>query len=150
MTDHDLNALARGARRKRRLPPDAACDTCGTTRHLSVRPDGRVLCYACLQLGNGRGAVEEDHLAGRLNLGGVVVRLRANDHRTVTELRTQLGIDAWPAPGGDPLLAVAHLLAGVATLLWLFAEWLVEVAGHAAERLGPGGWDGVRAAPVVP
>ncbi len=150
MADHDLDTLARAGRQRRQLPAEAACSTCGESRHLKRLPDTRVLCYACRVRERGRTGIEEDHPAGRVNLGGVVIRLRANDHRTVTELRTQLGLDGWPEADGDPLLTLAHLLAGIATLLWLFAEWLVEVARDAGARLGPQGWAGVRPAPGVP
>jgi hypothetical protein len=150
MTDYDLEAIARGARRKRRLPPEAACDTCGTTRPVFVRPGGRVLCYACLQVESGRRPVEEDHLAGRANLGGLVVRLHPNAHRDVTDLRRQLGTGDWPSADGDPLLILAHFLAGLATLFVVLAEWLVTLAAQASERLGSTGWAGTASSPVVP
>ena len=150
MSDHEIDALARAARRTRRLPPDAACATCATIDQLSRRPDGRVLCYAHLREEAGAGPVEEDHIAGRENLGGLVVRLRANDHRSVTELRTQLGGDEWPSADGDPLLTLAHFLHGLGTLLIIMARWLVELAADAARRLGPSGWEGAPLAPVVP
>ncbi len=150
MPDPELDAVARAARRRRRLPPDAACAVCSGRRHLAPAPDGRVLCYACRRAEQGAGPTEADHPAGRRNLGGLVVHLRANDHRTVTELRTRIGIDAWPDAAGDPLLTVAHFLAGMATLLLLVAEWLVEAARHVADRLGPRAWEGARPAPLVP
>ncbi len=148
MPDPELDAVARAARRRRRLPPDAACAVCGGRRHLAPAPDDRVLCYACRRAAQGAGPTEADHPAGRRNLGGLVVSLRANDHRTVTELRTRIGIDEWPDAEGDPLLTVAHFLAGMATLLLLVAEWLVEAARHVADRLGPDGWEGARPAPL--
>ena len=150
MPDHEIEALARAARRRRHLPAGAACATCATAEQLSLRPDGRVLCYAHLREEAGAGAVEEDHIAGRENLGGLVVRLRANDHRAVTELRTQLGGDEWPPADGDPLLTLAHFLHGLGTLLIIVARWLVELAADAARRLGPSGWEGAPLAPVVP
>jgi hypothetical protein len=150
MPDHEIDALARAAHRRRRLPPDAVCATCATSEQLSRRPDGRVLCYADLRVETGASPVEEDHIAGRVNLGGLVVRLRANDHRTVTELRTQLGADEWPRADGDPLLTLAHFLHGLGTLLIVLARWLVELAADAARRLGPSGWEGAPPAPIVP
>ncbi len=149
MSDPEIDALARAARRRRRLPPGAACATCAGTDHLSTRPDGRVLCYAHLREEGGASTVEEDHVAGRENLGGLGVKLRANDHRTVTEWRERLGIDDWPSADGDPLLIAAHLLAGIGTLLILVAQWLVALAADAATRLGAGGWQGAPAAPIV-
>ena len=150
MPDPEIEALARGARRRSRLPPDAACAKCGGRAHLARSPAGDVLCYACRRAADGAGPTEADHPAGQRNLGGLVVHLRANDHRTVTELRTRLGIDDWPDADGDPLLTVAHFLAGMATLLLLVAEWLVDAARQLAVRLGPGAWEGVRPAPLVP
>jgi hypothetical protein len=150
MHDHDLDALAREARRKRRLPAEATCDGCGTTKQPSLRPDGRVLCYACVQLENGRRPFEEDHIAGRVNLAGLVVRLDPNAHRDVTDLRLQLGTSDWPTAGGDPLLILAHFLAGLATLLVILGAWLVELAAEAADRLGAAGWSGTVTPPVVP
>jgi len=150
MPDHEIDALARAASRRRRLPTGAACATCATTVQLSHRPDGRVLCYAHLREEGGARAFEEDHVAGRENLGGLVVRLRANDHRAVSELRAQLGGDEWPPADGDPLLTLAHFLHGLGTLLIVLARWLVELAADAARRLGPSRWEGAPPAPVVP
>lgn len=150
MTDHDLETLVREARSRRRLPRGATCETCRAARQLSAKRDGRVLCYACLQTELGRSGVEEDHLAGRVNLAGLVVRLQANAHRDVSDLRTQLGKDDWPDADGDPLLVLAHFLCGLATLLVVLARWLVELAAQAAARLGPEGWEGTAPVPVVP
>jgi hypothetical protein len=145
MTDPDIDVLARDARRARRLPRDASCGTCRTTRHLANR-EGRVLCYACRR--GGAGTTELDHVAGRANLGGLLVVLRRNDHRTVTELRLRLGLDQWPAAEGDPLLTLAHVLAGLASLLFLYAEWLVALAEDLGRRLGADRWEGAPLAPV--
>jgi hypothetical protein len=150
MSDHEIDAIARTARRKHRLPPGAACATCATNGQLSCRPDGRVLCYADLQKERGLAAVELDHVAGRRNLGGLLVKLHANDHRTVTEWRLLLGIEDWPDANGDPLLLAAHIVAGIATILLLVAAWLVELATDAVTRLGPAGWEGAPLAPLVP
>jgi hypothetical protein len=147
MTDPDIAVLACTARRARRLPPDAACDACGIKRHLRVRA-GRVLCYACRRRLTGAGPTERDHVAGRLNMGGLLVDLRPNDHRTVTDLRLRMGIDAWPLADGDPLRTLAHVLAGIASLLFLYAEWLLELATDAQIRLGPAGWEGAPVGPV--
>lgn len=150
MYDPEITTLSRDARRRRRLPPDAACATCGGREHLRRLKDGRVLCYADIRAEGGAVPDEADHPAGRANLGGLVVHLRANDHRTVTEIRLRLGIDGWPPAEGDPLLTCAHLIAGLATLLLLVAETLVDLAHHAADRFGPSPWDGARPAPVIP
>lgn len=149
MGDPDIESIARTERRKRRLPPGAMCGVCGGRQHPARGRDGRVLCYEHRREAAGASTIEADHIAGRANLGGLVVHLRANDHRTVTELRQQLGLDAWPAADGDPVLIVAHLLAGLATLLWLVGEWLVELAADAKRRLGEAGWSGAPLAPVV-
>ena len=150
MSDPELDALARAARRARRMPPDAACATCTTREHLSVRPDGRVLCYADLQAERGVSTVEGDHLAGRANVADAITPLLANSHRTVTDWRRVVGVDDWPHANGDPLLVAAHLLAGLALHLLLIARWFVALAADAATRLGPSGWDGAPPAPVVP
>jgi hypothetical protein len=148
MSDPNIDALAREATRARRLARDARCETCRTTRHLTER-DGHVLCYACRRAEGGAGPTELDHVAGRANLGGLLVALRQNDHRSVTELRLRLGLDLWPPAEGDPLLTLAHVLAGLASLLFLYAEWLVALAGDLSRRLGPGRWEGAPPAPVV-
>jgi hypothetical protein len=113
---------------------------CGTTDALSARPDGSVRCYE--HLAGDAAAVEADHVAGRANLGGLTVGLRGNAHRAATDQRRQLGIDAWPPAEGDPLLALAHFLGGLATILWLVARWLVELAAWLAGRLGARWWTG--------
>jgi len=142
--------MLREARRTRRRDPSAACAVCGIAKHLSPRADGRTLCYADLQKERGLAAVELDHVAGRRNLGGLLVTLLANDHRTVTEWRLLLGIEDWPDANGDPLLLAAHIVAGIATILLLVAAWLVELASDAVTRLGPAGWEGAPLAPIVP
>ncbi len=144
--DPDITALRLESRT--RAPAGAACDSCGTTRHVS-RKDGRLLCYSCVRRSAGAGPTERDHVAGRANLGGLVIDLRANDHRSVTELRLRMGVDTWPPADGDPLLVLAHVLAGIASLLFLFGQWLVAFEAAAAARLGGAGWDWAPPAPVA-
>lgn len=146
--DPDISAMVRASRRRERVPEGATCTTCGGARHLRLYADGRVLCYGCRQAELGARPVEADHVAGRQNLGGLTVALLANDHRTVTDLRLRCGLDAWPPAAGDPLLVLAHLLAGLGTLLVLVAEWLVEYARQVATQL-PGPIPGARPFPVV-
>jgi hypothetical protein len=150
MADPEMAALARAVHRRARLPAGAVCAGCGTAQHLAAAPDTRIVCYACRRAERGAGPTEADHPAGRRNLGGLTVNLRANDHRTVTELRTRIGTDAWPDAEGDPLLTAAHFLAGMATLLLLVAEWLVAAAHHIANTIGAGALDGLPPSPLVP
>lgn len=145
--DPDIAALRLESRM--RVPEGVACETCRTTKHVSLS-SGRALCYACRRAAGGSSRTERDHVAGRANLGGLVIDLRANDHRTVTELRLKMGVDTWPPAEGDPLLVLAHVLAGIASLLFLFSQWLVALASDATSRLGAGGWVGAPPAPVVP
>jgi hypothetical protein len=147
MNDHRLRAIANREARARRLPPDARCAACGATEHLAPTADGRILCYEDCRVAAGASPIERDHIAGREVIGGITVRLWGNDHRTVTELRSMLGMDDWPPADGDPLLTLAYLAAGIATLLWLAALYLVELATDATRRLGAKVWDG---APRVP
>ncbi len=142
MTDPFIRSEIRTAARKRRLGPDAACSACGGSENLRRQAGGEFLCYVCRRIRGGATPVERHHLAGRANLGGVLIDLRANDHATVTEIGLRLGTDLWPAAGDDPLLQLAHLLAGLAALLVLVAEWLLAHAGALAG--GP-----VRPFPVV-
>jgi hypothetical protein len=93
---------------------------------------------------------ELHHVAGRANVGGFLIELWANDHRTLTELSQRLGVCDWPEADGDPLLILAHFLAGLALLLVLVADWLVDVARQVSDSLGAGGWDDVRRLPIVP
>jgi hypothetical protein len=145
--DPDITALRLESRIH--LPAGVACEACRTIVHVS-RSGGRALCYACRRTGGGAGETERDHVAGRANLGGLVVDLRANDHRTVTELRLRMGVDTWPPAEGDPLLVLAHVLAGLGSLLFLFAEWLVALAADVTARLGTGVWAAAPPMPVVP
>jgi hypothetical protein len=138
MSDADLRTIARAARRERRLPSGATCSVCGETDAvvLSVRPDGTVRCY---EHRDGQIArTEADHIAGRANIPTLTVELRGNAHRRVTELRRQLRLDELPPADGDPLLVLAHLLFGIATLLILAAEWLVTEAAARVVQLGTG------------
>lgn len=128
--DPTIASLTRRAQRVRHLPSEARCEACGTDQHVSPATDGTLRCYACKQAARGVTTVERDHVAGRANLGGLLVDLRAADHRTVTEMRLALGLDAWPLASGDPLLVLAHVLAGIASLLVLLGDWLVRAVAE--------------------
>lgn len=149
MSDPDIDSITREARRKRRLPPASTCGVCGGAEHLRLLRDGRVLCYADRRAEGGAGPTEVDHVAGRHNVGGLTVELLANDHRTVTDIRLRVGLDRLPPPAGDPLLMLAHVLGGVATLLLLAVDWLVS---HAATLAASGAQlsSSHRPFPVVP
>lgn len=149
MGDPEIDALLRERRQINAARRDGRCARCKDTRHLKTTLTGETLCYKCRRLETGGSDVERDHIAGRANVGGLLVDLRANDHRTVTELRLRLGIDAWPSAGGDPVLTTAHVLAGLATLLVLIAEWLLVLAPELTRALGPGWWTALAAHPVV-
>lgn len=150
MKDPDLESISRDARRRRRLPADAKCAGCGGTSHLSMAPDASIRCYACTRAVGGALPFEEDHVAGRRNVGGVIVRLRPNDHREVTEMRIRLGIDEWPDAAGDPLRQLGHFLAGLGTLLLLLGRWLMQIADHVAGMLGQSWWTLAPELPVAP
>lgn len=134
-------------RRSRARLGQHRCSECGAGRHVQGGPDGD-LCYECRRSRRGLPAWEADHLAGRATWGSLTVRLRGNDHRSASELRAVLGFDSLPAAEDDPLLLLAHLLAGIATLLALVVEYLVEWAATLAERHGKGYAAGLRS-PVV-
>jgi hypothetical protein len=156
--DPMLNDLVRQEKRRRRLPPNARCCMCGGTEHLKVSRTGYVRCYEHRlkrvwldEMGerSPQTWVELDHPAGQANLGGVTVPLRANAHRSVTEVRLAIGQDDWPAANGDPLRAVGHLLAGVGSIPWLIGRWLVDLAGWLGEKIG-GDWsDGAPPGPIT-
>lgn len=149
MGDPDIDALVRERRKLNAARRAARCERCRDHRHLVTTPKGATLCYACRRLETGGSDVERDHVAGRANVGGLLIDLRANDHRTVTELRLRLGIDLWPVADGDPVLICAHVLAGLATLLILVAEWLLALAPALTQALGPGWWAGLVPHPVA-
>jgi hypothetical protein len=149
MGDPDVDALVRERRQIEAVRRDARCTRCKDGRYLKPAPDGRILCYACRRLETGGSAVERDHVAGRVNLGGLEIDLRANGHRTVSEIRLRLGIDEWPEADGNPLLVLAHVLAGLASLLFLFGEWLITLTAELDEQLGPSWWVTLTPHPVV-
>jgi hypothetical protein len=149
MGDPDVDALVRERRQIQHVRRDARCARCKENRHLSRTPDDRLLCYACRRLETGGSAIERDHVAGRANLGGLLVDLLANDHRTVTDIRTRLGASEWPKADGDPLLVLAHVLLGIASLLVLFAEWLTKLSGDLVRTVGVAWWIGTTPHPVV-
>jgi hypothetical protein len=134
-------------RRVRARQGPGPCSVCSDHRYVQDGPDGP-LCYACRQARRGRSTREADHLAGRATWGSLTVDLLDNDHRSVSELRAILGFDVLPAAADDPLLLLAHLLAGIATLFALLVEYLVDWAGELAARHGPGYAAGLRS-PVV-
>ena len=149
MSDPYLDTLASTNRRGAQLPPGAVCAACGTDRHLAQCPDGRILCYGDRRAALGARPTEAHHVAGRRNIGGLTIDLRSNDHRTVTDLGSRLGLEGWPDAGDDPLLLIAHFLAGVAVLLVVVAEWLIEGGPYVRERIGADGWAGLRLCPLA-
>jgi hypothetical protein len=142
-----LAAIVQSARRRRRVPEGSICCVCGSRTDLA-EGDGRVLCYAHLRDAGGASMVELDHVAGRVNLGGFLVPLEANAHRTVTDIRRILGMDGWPDARNDPLLVAAHALAGIATIEWLVARWLVDMSGWLGEVHGQRWADGAPPFPI--
>lgn len=98
--------------------------------------------------GHDGGRFEDDHLAGRATWGSLTLRLRRDDHRTVSELRAVLGFDDLPAADGDVLLLLAHLLGGISTLLALMVQYLVAWAESLGEQYGVDYASGLRS-PVI-
>ncbi len=92
---------------------------------------------SCILPGDGVTTYEKDHLAGQATWASLTVRLTREDHRAVSELRRVLGFDDLPAADGDPILFVAHLLGGIATLLTLLVQYLVEWSRQLRQRHGP-------------
>jgi hypothetical protein len=134
MTDPLLRGLVRKERAERAADEIGSCGlpSCGSRVDVTDTPDG-VRCYE--HRAGPVATVEADHVAGVVNLAAFTVALRANDHRRVETIRVALGMDRWPdAPDGDPLVRLAHLLGGLATLLWLAAEWLVGYVAAGRER----------------
>jgi hypothetical protein len=147
--DAELRAIARTESRARRLPADAKCDGCQGREALSPRPDGRILCYECQLIEAGKAPVEADHVAGRAN-SPLTVPLPANFHRSVTEFRDRNGVGQWPAADGNPLIAVAHFVAGLAAYLWAIATYLKDLAVKHDQDFGSAWWAEAPRCPVVP
>jgi hypothetical protein len=144
--DPMLDQLARQAKRSRRVPAGATCADCGGTDQLSASTDGVVRCYEHKPT---TAAAERDHPAGRHNIGGFTIALTPAAHREVSDLRIALGIDRWPPPQGNPLVAVGHAVAGFASLLWLIAKYLIETGVWFGRHLGPTGWERAPRSPFV-
>jgi hypothetical protein len=126
MAIDQLKQISRSERRSRRVPVGRRCDECDARNHLIASRRGEVLCDMCRRKRLGTDPYEADHIAGRTHLGAITVDLSQNDHRTITELREVLGMDAWPAPDSSLEAALAHFLGNLAVLLWLVAEWWLE------------------------
>jgi hypothetical protein len=145
--DAELRAEANRVKRIKRFPRDARCEVCGTWKHLAWTPDGGIHCYEHIR--RAMSPTEAHHLAGRVNFEGLTVELRPNAHRRIHELRSMLGIDAWPeGEDAGPLVGLAHLLAGVGSLLMLLAEWLLALAVEIEERIEAWTWDGLQLNPI--
>ncbi len=140
-----LRSLARREQRSLRVPLESQCvePGCNATDHLSLSA-GRVRCYTHLE--GPRPRVELDHPAGHANMPEFRIGLFGVPHRRVTLIRELLASD-FPPANNDPLLTAAHFMVGVASLLWLLAEWLRDVALWLAERMGP---DWFLTAPPLP
>lgn len=139
MSDTGLRHASDQEVRRRCLPNDARCAVCATTRQLTRRTDGTVVCYG--HLDGPDLATELDHVAGEANMPSLTIEADANAHRRVEELRRLFGKYEWPDAGEDPLLRLAHLLAGVLTWGLVLCQWLVAVAGWLANELGPRWWE---------
>jgi hypothetical protein len=120
----ELSELATRAKRERRLPRGASCAVCGAREQLGIGQTGDVRCYSHLTSEAGR--VELDHWLGSVTSPRTVIPLEGNAHRRVTDIRRAIGLDDLPPADGDPLLLLAHILGGVAALLVLVAEWIVD------------------------
>lgn len=141
MSGHDpeLRAESNRVKRIRRFPPGSCCEVCGLTQPLVWTQDGSIRCYAHVR--GADSATEADHIAGRANFGSLTVRLDANAHRRITELRAMLGMDDWPPAAAGPLEGLAHLLAGIGSLLIILSEWLLALAEETRERFAPWFWE---------
>src|SRR4051812_44229676 len=124
MTDPTIQSVLRSERAARRADATGPCDLCGSRVAVKGQSDG-VRCYEHRR--GPEAIVELDHVAGVGNLG-LTLSLRGNAHREVERIRLALGMDTWPDGDPDPLVRLAHLLGGLATILWLAAQWLVDVA----------------------
>jgi hypothetical protein len=145
--DAELRAETRRIKRIRRFPQDAHCDVCGGGDYLAWMPDGGIRCYRHIR--SDQEASEADHLGGRVNFGSLTVRLDANAHRRVTELRSILGMDEWPRAEGGALIRLAYLLAGIGSLLVVLAEWLVDLARVVGDRFDQRFWDDLPVNPIA-
>jgi hypothetical protein len=133
MSDPEIDALVREARAQEAALELGPCGICGSTQSL-VATEGGTRCYEH-RLGPDA-LVEVDHPAGVANLPGFRVRIRANAHRRATELRLALGEGRWRKAHGDPLLQMAHLLAGLLSYLWLLVEWVLALDAYLRELIG--------------
>jgi hypothetical protein len=148
--DPFLNHLARKEKRTRRVQPGAVCEVCGGTDYLVAKADGAVRCRAHRDRREWYPdpRFEVDHFAGRVNVGGLTMELEQTAHRDVTEFRIAAGKDDWPGVEGDPLVAVAHALGGIASLLWAIAKWLIRLARWLGETIDDDWHEGAPQGPV--
>jgi hypothetical protein len=112
------HALA--AERKRRaalLPPNAACERCGTTDTLYLDADlAQILCADCAAKAYDRDDAERHHPGGRR--WDIVMDLTPNWHRVVSALqRMRKG-----ANNSD----MSELLYGIGDLIYAIADYLAK------------------------
>ena len=113
MTERDpVQNDARASRRRRRLPPDAACLVCGEASPEALWLGGSTL-------------IEDHHVAGRKNDAKLVAPLCLNCHRKATEGQRTVGVDLARSARPHELRMLASWLAGV-------AEFLTRLAASAA------------------
>src|SRR5262249_46987030 len=122
MSGRLLRHVANEEKRARRLPPGAVCAACRGTRLLEP-VGGEVRCYQ--HLGGADPRIEHDHVAGRRNLPNVTLPVDANINQERVGLLRYLEIDELPYANGNPVLAAAHFLIGLATYLLYLGRWLV-------------------------
>ena len=95
---------ARASRRRRRLPPEAACLLCGETSPEALWLGGSTL-------------IEDHHVAGRKNDARLVAPLCLNCHRKATAGQRDVGVDLARSARPHDLRMLVSWLAGVADFL---------------------------------
>ena len=113
-----IGSAMRGARRQRRLPPNAACALCGEENPVILTSDPRIHL------------LEEHHVAGRDNDAALVVVLCLNCHMKLSAGQHDVGVfTTAPAPSALKRLSLAMKSLG------LFYEELADASYRWAEQL---------------
>lgn len=130
-----IRAEQRKATAQRRVGLGAYCASCGESRPEALIVGSKPMtCAMCKRIMKGMDPLDKHHIAGKAN-SPITIKIPVNDHRAILSVAQY----EWPRktlenPNGDPLLARAAILRGIADTISYYAylaqkllPWIAEI-----------------------
>lgn len=135
----------RHSKKRLKLPPDAKCTDCESTRLLSLVKDGdEVRCYRCLARKQGHPTIEGHHFISAALTPDAVIPVPANDHRAIEDAKYDFPEHLWTNPDGRVVLmavAVLFMAGALGHVLYRYgprlARLLLALSERLAQQVGP-------------